>query len=143
MNGIPSGLVDGLRASGHAVVDELGISTCQCGELVDRAARFVDAALAPAGAARSGRAYIRLSCSRGVLFVEVTDLRPGTFDAVMADDTAMVAFAELRAWAQDVTQDLVLERGPRDQFRVTLLLGPAPGRDEGCTEMARERLDAV
>jgi len=136
MNGIPSGFVDGLRASGHAVVDELGISTCRCAELVDRAARFVDAALAGVSSARSSRAYIRLSCSRGVLFVEITDLCPGTFDAVMVDDRAMVAFDELRAWAQDFEQDLVFERGPRDQFRVTLLFGPAAGRDEGCTATA-------
>jgi hypothetical protein len=135
VNRIRFGLVDELRDSGHAVVDELGITTCRCGELVDRAARFVDAALAGTSPARSGRAYIRLSCSRGLLFVEVTDLRPGTFDAVMVDRAAMVALDELRAWAHDFAQKVSIERGPRDQFRVTLLLAPTPGRDEGCTEM--------
>jgi hypothetical protein len=143
VNGIPSDLVDQLRDSGHAVGDELGISTCRCGDLVDRAARFVDAALAGTRPARSGRAYIRLSCSRGCLFVEVTDLRPGTFHAVMSNDAAMVALDELRAWAHDVAEDLAIERGPRDQFRITMLLGPTLGRDKGCTELASERLETV
>jgi hypothetical protein len=124
MNDTRPGLVDALREGGHAVVDELGISACRCGDLMDRAARFVDAALIVAGAARSGRAYIRLSCSRGLLFVEVTHLGPGTFDALMVDEAAMNALEELRAWARDSAQALTTERGPRDQFRITLVLEP-------------------
>ena len=129
MNKIASGFVDGLREAGHAVADDLGISACRCGDLVDRAARFVDAALTVAGGTRSGRAYIRLSCSRGLLFVEVTHLGPGTFDALMADDAAMLHLEELRKWAHDSGHALTIERGPRNQFRITAVLGPDGGAD--------------
>ena len=122
MNRIGTAFIDGLRAEGNAVVDELGISACECGDLMDCAVRFVDAALALAGCPRSGRAYIRFSCSRKLLFVEVTHLGPGTFDAVMADDTAMIALDELRAWARGTGRSLTIERGPRDQLRITIVL---------------------
>jgi len=116
-------LVDALREGGHAVVDELGIS-CTCGDLMDRAARFIDAALTVDGTARSGRAYIRLSRSRGLLFVEVTRLAPGTFDALILDSAAMNALEELRAWARESAQALTIEPGPRNQFRITVVLEP-------------------
>jgi hypothetical protein len=133
MNDSRSVLVDALREGGHAVVDELGISACRCGDLLDRAARFIDAALTVAGANRSGRAYIRLSCSSGLLFVEVTRLSPGTFDALMVDDAAMNALEELRAWARESAQALRTERGPRDQFRITVVLEPGSLVDSpGC-----------
>jgi hypothetical protein len=105
-------------------VDELGISTCRCGDLMERAAGFVEAALMVADRAHPGRAYIRFSCSRGLLLVEVTHLGPGTFDTVMVDDAAMIALAGLRAWAEGFGRALTLERGPRDQFRATLVLEP-------------------
>jgi hypothetical protein len=123
MNKIRPDLVDALREGGHAVVDELGIS-CRCGDLMDRAARFIDAALTVDGTARSGRAYIRLSCSRGLLFVEVTGLAPGTFDALLVDGAAMIALEELRAWAREYAQALTIEPGPRNQFRITVVLEP-------------------
>jgi hypothetical protein len=123
MNHLRPDHVDALREGGHAVVDAFGIS-CKCGDLMDRAARFIDAALTVDGAARSGRAYIRLSCSRGFLFVEVTRLAPGTFDALMVDSAAMNSLQELRAWAEESAQSLTIERGPRDQFRITVVLEP-------------------
>jgi hypothetical protein len=135
MNDSCPDLVDALRDDGHAVVNELGISACRCGDLIDQAVRFINATLTMAGTARSGRAYIRLSCSRGLLFVEVTRLAPGTFDALMVDNAAMNALEELRAWARESAQALTIERGPRDQFRITVLLEPSsladasPGRD--------------
>ncbi len=124
MNDLRRELVDALREDGHAVVDELGISAVGCGELIDQAVRFIDAALSVTGTARSGRAYIRFSCSRGLLFVEITHLTPGTFDTLMADDAAMNILEELRAWARDSAQALAIERGPRDQFRITVVLEP-------------------
>jgi hypothetical protein len=123
MNKIRPDLVDALREGGHAVVDELGIS-CRCGDLMDRAARFIDAALTVDGAARSGRAYVRLSCSRGLLFVEVTRLAPGTFDSLVLESAAMIALEELRAWAREHAQSLTIEPGPRNQFRITVVLEP-------------------
>ena len=123
MNDIRPGLVDALREGGHAVADELGISACRCGDLMDRAARFIDAVLT-AGGARSGRAYIRLSCSRGLLFVEVTRLAQGTYDALIVDRAAMNALEELRAWARESAQSLTIEPGPRNQFRITVVLEP-------------------
>src|SRR6266516_4477138 len=101
MNNLRSGFVDGLRQGGNAVVDESGISACGCDDLMERASGFVAAALAVVACAGAGRAYIRLSCSRGLLFVEVTHLSPGTFDALMGDDTAMIVLDDLRAWARD------------------------------------------
>lgn len=118
-------LVDALREEGHAVVDELGISAPWCRDLINQAVRFIDAALTVTGTARAGRAYIRLSCSRKLLFVEITHLTPGTFDALTADDAAMTALGELRAWARESNQALTIERGPRDQFRITVALKPA------------------
>ena len=123
MNNLRSDLVDALREGGHAVADELAVS-CKCGNLMDRAARFIDAALTVEGAPRSGRAYIRLSCARGLLFVEVTRLAPGTFDALMVDDVAMDALEQLQTWAGESAQALTIERGPRDQFRITVVLEP-------------------
>jgi hypothetical protein len=123
MNKTVSGLVSGLRDEGHAVVDELGISADECGDLIDRAVTFVDAALTLAGCPRSGRAYIRLSRLRGLLCVAVTLLRADTFDMVMNDDAAMTALEELRAWASALGRSLTIDRGPRDQFRITIVLG--------------------
>jgi len=125
VNDLRPDLVDALRKDGHAVVDELGISAPRCRDLLDQAVRFIDVALTVSGTARSGRVYIRLSCSRGLLFVEITHLTPGTFDALMVDNAAMTALGELRAWARESAQSLTSERGPRDQFRITVLLKPA------------------
>lgn len=125
VNDLRPDLVDALRNDGHAVVDDLGISTPRCRDLIDQAVRFIDAALTVTGSARSGRAYIRLSCSRGLLFVEITHLTPGTFDALMVDNVAMTALGELRAWARESAHVLTIERGPRDQFRITVVLKPA------------------
>jgi hypothetical protein len=125
VNGLRPGLIDALREDGHAVVDELGISDPTCRDLIDQAVRFIDAALTVTGTARSGRAYIRLSCSRGLLFVEITHLTPGTFDGLMVDNAAMAALGDLRAWARESAQALTIERGPRDQFRITVVLEPA------------------
>jgi len=139
MSKIRSRLVGELRDEGHAVVDELGISTCECGELVERAVGFVDAALSLAGCPSSGRAYVRLSCSRGLLLVEVTLLRADTFDTVMNDDTAMTALEELRAWAGGSDRSLSIDRGPRDQFRITVVFGPGESTlrcDPGAAELA-------
>jgi hypothetical protein len=123
MNNLRPDLIDALREGGHAVVDESGIS-CRCGDLMDRAARFIDAALTVDDTARSGRAYIRLSCSRGLLFVEVTRLAQGTYDALIVDRAAMNALEELRAWARESAQSLTIEPGPRNQFRITVVLEP-------------------
>ena len=129
MHNIGADFVNELRETGHAVADDLDISACRCGHLIDRAARFVDAVLPMAGAARSGHAYIRLSCSRGLLFLEVTHLGAGTFDALMADDATMLHLEEVRNWAQGSGHALTIERGPRDQFRITAVLGPGGGSD--------------
>jgi hypothetical protein len=129
VNDLRFDLVDALREDGHAVIDELGIFAPGCGELIDQAVRFIDAALSVAGTARSGRAYIRFSCSRRLLFVEITHLTPGTFDTVVGDDAAMNALEELRGWARDSAQALAIERGPRDQFRITVVLEPGSPAD--------------
>ena len=133
MNKTHPDLVDALREGGHAVADELGIS-CTCGDLMDRAARFVDAALTVDGNEQSGRAYIRLSCSRGLLFVEVTRLAPGTFDAIIGDSAAMVAVEDLRESARVSAHALTIEPGPRSQFRITVVLEPGSPVDcsPGC-----------
>ena len=122
-----SALVNGLRDDGHAVVDELSTCTCGCGDPMELAAGFVEAALMVADRAHSGRAYIRFSGTRGLFLVEVTHLEPGTFDAVMVDEAAMIALDGLRAWAAEFGRGLTVERGPRDQFRVTIVFEPVVG----------------
>jgi hypothetical protein len=91
---------------------------------MERAAGFVEAALMVADRARPGRAYIRLSDAQGLLLVEVTHLTPGTFDTLMLDDAANIALEGLRAWAAAFGRGLTIERGPRDQFRLTLVFEP-------------------
>jgi hypothetical protein len=131
MKQIRSDLVDDLREGGYAVdLDMFGMSACESADLMDRAACFVDSALTVAGRPTSGRAYIRLSCSQGLLFVEVTHLGRGTFNAVMRDDAAMQALEQLRARATTSGRSLTIERGPRDQFRVTVVLEPSPSRTD-------------
>jgi hypothetical protein len=120
-----SALVNGLRDNGHAVVDELSTWKDRRGDPMERAAGFVEAALMVADRARPGRAYIRLSVAHGLLLVEVTHLKPGTFDVLMADDAAIIALEGLRAWAAKLGRGLTIERGPRDQFRVTFVFEPA------------------
>jgi hypothetical protein len=124
VNNLGAGVVDGVREATHAVVDELGISTCGCDELVDRATRWVDAALTVRGSARSGHASLRLSCSRGLLLVELTHDDPGTFDALMVDDATTSATEQLRAWARESGHALTIERGPRDQVLLTVVRQP-------------------
>ena len=126
MKQIHSDLVDDLRDGGCGIdLDMFGMSACESADLMDRAACFVDSALTVAGRPTSGRAYIRLSCSQGLLFVEVTHLGRGTFNAVMRDDAAMRALEQLRARATTSGRSLAIERGPRDQFRVTVVLEPS------------------
>jgi hypothetical protein len=117
-------LVNGLRGHGHAVVDELSAWTGRRGVPVERAARFVEAALTVADRVRPGRAYVRLSVARGLVLVEVTHLEPGSFDALMVDDAAIIALEDLKVWAAEFGRGLTIERGPRDQFRVTVVFKP-------------------
>jgi len=124
MDRISSALIEELREVGCAVVDESGPSACKCGDVLDRAAAFVDAALRVAGRPTSGHAYIRLSCAQESLFVEVTHLGPGTFAAVAVDDAAGAALDELRTWARGTGRSVSVERGPRDQLRLSMVLEP-------------------
>jgi hypothetical protein len=67
--------------------------------------------------------------------VEITHLRPGTFAALVVDEAATIALDGLRAWAEEFGGALTIERGPRDQFRVTLVLRPGA---EDCSAAAAE-----
>src|SRR3954463_9718360 len=126
MNSIHAELVDGLQGAGHAVnVHDVGLSAAECDELLEHAARFIDAALSVAGCPTSGRAYVRVSSARGAMFVEVTHLSPGTFGVVMADSSTLEALDALRRWAERCGRSLAVERGPRDRFGATVSLMPA------------------
>ena len=127
MTQFPTELVEGLREAGYAIeLDGSGLWGCECVDLIDRAVSFVESALTVVGRPASGRAYIRFSCSHGRLFVEVTHLGPGTFDAVLREEAAVRALERLRAWAATSGRSLTVERGPRDQFRITVVLEPTP-----------------
>jgi hypothetical protein len=127
MTMIHSNLVDGLREGGYAVdLDASGMSACASAGLVDRAADFVDSALTVAGSPTSGRAYIRFSCARERLFVEVTHLGCGTFNALLREDAAVTALEQLRAWAAMSGRSLTVDRGPRDQLRIAATFEPNP-----------------
>ena len=120
---IHSNVVDGLRQGGYAVdLDASGMSACDSADLVDGAADFVDSALTVAGSPTSGRAYIRFSCSRGRLFVEVTHLGCGTFDDLLREDAAVTGLEQLRAWAAMPGRSLNVDRGPRDRLRISSIL---------------------
>jgi hypothetical protein len=58
------------------------------------------------------------------MFVEVTRLAPGTFDAIIGDRAAMIALEELRESARVSAEALTIEPGPRNQFRITVVLEP-------------------
>jgi hypothetical protein len=123
MNDTHAGLLHGLREGGHAVdFHRCADAQAECEELVEHAARFIDAALSVAGCPTSGRAYVRVSSTRGIFFVEVTHLSPGTFDVLTREPAAMDALDELREWAVASGRSLTVDRGPRDRFRVTLTL---------------------
>ena len=124
MDKIGSELAEELRDIGCAVVDDSGLSACKCGNLLNRAAGFVDGALKLAGRPRSGHAYIRLSRAHQLVFIEVTLLGPGTFDAVTVDPVAVAALAALRTWTLGVGRSFSVERGPRDQLRISVVLEP-------------------
>jgi len=124
VNQTRSDLIDGLRAVGYAVDADLAGSSPCAGELLDRAVRFIDAALAIGARPVSGRAYVRCSCARGELFVEVTHLGRGTFTAVISDAAALRALGELRSWTEACGRSLTVDRGPGDEFRVTALFDP-------------------
>jgi len=117
-------LIDDLRAAGYAVDADLAGSSPCAGELLDRAACFIDAALVISGRPVSGRAYVRCSRVRGELFVEVTHLGRGTFTAVMGDAAALRALGELRSWTKACGRSLTVDRGPNDEFRVTARFDP-------------------
>jgi hypothetical protein len=126
VNQTRSDLVDGLRAVGYAVDSDVSPTPRCAGELLDRAACFIDSALTVAGRPASGSAYIRWSCSNGVLFVEVTHLGRGTFSAVTGNAVARQALDELRSWTDRYGRSLTVDRGPRDEFRITALFEPRP-----------------
>ncbi|TMK55438.1 MAG: hypothetical protein E6G60_19500 [Actinobacteria bacterium] len=119
MNQMRSDLVDDLRAVGYAVHSDLAEMAPCAGAMLDRVACFIDAALTVAGRPASGRAYIRYSCSQEVLFVEVTHLGRGTFSTVTGDAVAMCALDELRSSAERCGRSVTVDRGPRDEFRIT------------------------
>jgi hypothetical protein len=124
MDKIGSELAEELRAVRCAVVDDSGLSACKCGNLLDRAAGFVDGALKLAGCPRSGHSYIRVSCAHQLVFIEVTHLRPGTFDALTIDPVAVAAVDALRTWTLGIGRSFSVERGPRDQLRISVVLDP-------------------
>jgi hypothetical protein len=98
------------------------MSACEYAELMDHAGEFVESALIVAGRPKPGRAYVRFSCSQGILFVEVTHLGHGTFNALMGDEAAMATLDRLRGWTRTFGRSLTVERGPRDEFRITVVL---------------------
>src|SRR5689334_739142 len=122
MDKIRSELAEELRDVGCAVVDDSGLSACKCRNLLNRAAGFVDGALKLAGCPRSGHAYIRVSCAHQLVFIEVTHLGPGTFDAVTVDPVAVAALDALRTWTVGIGRSFSVERGPRDQLRISVVL---------------------
>jgi hypothetical protein len=78
-------------------------------------------------------AYARVenhSSPQLVVFVEVTHLEPGTFDALTVDEDAATALDALRTWTLGIGRSFAVERGPRDQLRISVVLEPdADGQD--------------
>ena len=85
--------------------DVAGGSPC-AGELLERTACFIEAALAIGGCPMSGRAYVRFSCALGQLLVEVTHLGRGTFTAVMGDAAAMPTISIVKKFRKEFEDHL-------------------------------------
>jgi hypothetical protein len=120
-------LADTLRDQGHSVhTASVQPSSTDDHRLARCAAQFVGQALTLSAAARSVRAHIRVYHSNGLLFLEVTQLRPRSFESAARHRSCRVVLKELSEWATGQGHLLSIRRGPRDQLRIALMVTSVP-----------------
>lgn len=118
-----SELADALRDSGHAVRAEYANTPRrEDQQLVGTAIHFFEQTLALSKATKSSHAYIRLYHSTDVLFLEVTQLRPKTFNLASHSTDAQHSIDELSRWAARNDHALSVRRGPRGQLKIALMV---------------------
>jgi hypothetical protein len=125
-------LADALRDRGHSVhTASVHPPSTDDDQLAADAAYFFDQALGLSDAASSRRAHIRVYRSNTLLFLEVTQLKPHSYDAATRHSATHDALHELNEWSRRRDRPLSIRRGPRDQLRIALLMpcDPAPGDD--------------
>jgi hypothetical protein len=125
-------LADTLRDQGHSVhTASVQPSSTDDHQLARCAAHFVGQALALSEAACSVRAHIRVYHSNGLLFLEVTQLRPRSFESATRHRSCRDALNGLREWATTHGHVLSIRRGPRDQLRIALMVTFVPHDSRG------------
>jgi hypothetical protein len=115
-------LAQQMHARGHAV-HARSAPRHETGDpdLVRRAAEFLGQVLIPPGG-RSRHAYIRLYETVGSLFVEVTQLAPGSYDETTGRLGGQRMIDSVGRWAAANHHVLSVRRGPRDRLRIAVML---------------------
>ena len=116
-------LADTLRAQGHSVhTASIHPPWTDDRQLASHAAYFFDQALKLSRATHSRRAHIRVYHSNTSLFLEVTQLRPNSFESATRLTSARDTLDQLNEWSRRHDHPLSIRRGPRDQLRIALLI---------------------
>jgi len=122
-------LADTLRDQGHSVrTASMHPPWIDDHRLASDAAHFFDQALGLSGPAHSARAHIRLYHSKTLLFLQVTQLKPNSFESATRESSARDTLHELSEWSTCHGHPLSIGRGPRDQLRVDLTILSAAQR---------------
>jgi hypothetical protein len=120
-------LADTLRDQGHSVhTASVHPSSIDDHQLAPCAAHFFGQALSLSEATQSVRAHIRVYHSNGLLFLEVTQLKPCTFESATRQRAGRDPLNELSEWAEGHGHLLSIRRGPRDQLRIALMVMSVP-----------------
>ena len=124
-------LADSLRARGHSVhTASVQPSSIDDQRLAPCAAHFFGQALGLSEATGSVRAHIRVYLSNGLLFLELTQLTPRSFESATRLRSGRDALNQLCNWATTHGHVLSIRRGPRDQLRLALMVVSAPNSSE-------------
>lgn len=116
-----------LRDQGHSVhTASVHPSSTDDHRLAPCAAHFFGQALSLFEATQSVRAHIRVYHSNGLLFLEVTQLKPCSFESATRERAGRDALNELSEWAEGHGHLLSIRRGPRDQLRIALMVMSVP-----------------
>jgi hypothetical protein len=91
-------------------------------ELINRVTSFAESALTVAGHPTSGNARLRVSDAKHHLSLEVTHRDDRAYDVVIHDRSAMQALDDLRRWTTRAGSTFFVERGPRDELRIDIVI---------------------
>jgi hypothetical protein len=91
-------------------------------ELINRVTSFAESALTVEGHPTSGNARLLVSDAKHHLSLEVTHRDDRAYDVVINDRSAMRALDDLRQWATRPGSTFLVERGPRDELRIDIVI---------------------